>query len=119
MSHHVSWGSTRDSGPSAVVLGPDGGIVSGVVVGVGSGLIPGEGPGLITGERHELNTRTNTSNAIMVESFTEKETKLILHGTSPNQLPQATAEKLKRLCLLYQLDVFPRNLDVLFERGSS
>ena len=53
------------------------------------------------------------------ESFTEKETELILKGTSPNQLPQATVEKLKRLYLLYQLDVVPRNLNVLIEQGSS
>jgi len=53
------------------------------------------------------------------ESFTEKETELILKGTSPNQLPQATVEKLKRLYLLYQLDVIPRNLDVLIKQGSS
>ena len=52
-------------------------------------------------------------------SFTEEETELILKGTSPNQLPQATVEKLKRLYLLYQLDVIPRNLDVLIEQGSS
>lgn len=53
------------------------------------------------------------------ESFTEKETELILKGTSPNQFPQATVEKLKRVCLFDQLDVMLRNLDVLIEQGSS
>ena len=52
------------------------------------------------------------------ESFTEYETELILRGTSPNQFPEATVEKLKRTFLFDQLDVLPRNLDVLIKPGS-
>jgi hypothetical protein len=53
------------------------------------------------------------------ESFTEYETEAILRGTSPNQFPEATVEKLKRTFLFDQLDVLPRNLGVLIEQGSS
>ncbi len=53
------------------------------------------------------------------ESFTEYETEAILRGTSPNQFPEATVEKLKRTFLFDQLDVLPRNLDVLIKPGSS
>ena len=52
------------------------------------------------------------------ESFTEYETEAILRGTSPNQFPEATIEKLKRTFLLDQLDVLPRNLDVLIKQHS-
>jgi len=51
-------------------------------------------------------------------SFTEEETELILKGTSPKQLPHATVEKLEKLYLLDQMDVIPRNLDVLIKQGS-
>ncbi len=53
------------------------------------------------------------------ESFTEYETELILRGTSPNQLPKATIKKLKKTFEFDQLDVLPRNLNVLIEQGSS
>ena len=52
-------------------------------------------------------------------SFTEEETELILKGTSPKQLPHATVEKLEKFYLLDQMDVIPRNLDVLIKQGSS
>jgi len=53
------------------------------------------------------------------ESFTEKETELILKGTSAHQLPQATANKLHRLYLLDDMNLLSRNLNILIERYSS
>jgi epoxyqueuosine reductase len=52
------------------------------------------------------------------ESFTEKETELILKGTSCHKLPRATANKLQRLNLLEDLDIIPRNLNVLIKQHS-
>lgn len=53
------------------------------------------------------------------ESFTEEETEAILRGTSLNQFPEATVEKLRRTFLSDQLDVLPRNLNVLLEQRLS
>ena len=50
------------------------------------------------------------------EHFTEKETDLILKGTPQSRLPKATANKLSKLDLLEDLDLLPRNLDVLLKQ---
>ena len=53
-------------------------------------------------------------------SFTEKETELILRGTSYYQLPRATIGKLQRLYLSDGIiDRTPRNLNVLIEQHST
>ncbi|MBF0105123.1 MAG: 4Fe-4S binding protein [Deltaproteobacteria bacterium] len=49
------------------------------------------------------------------ETFAHEETALLLGGTSLNQLPTLTQEKLKRLDLLDYLGVLPRNLGVFFK----
>ncbi len=53
------------------------------------------------------------------ESFTEEETGLILKGTSRYQLPRATIGKLQRIYLWDDMDIIPRNLNVLIEQRSS
>ena len=50
------------------------------------------------------------------EHFTEKETDLILKGTPQSQLPSATVNTLRRLDLLEDLNLLPRNLDVLLKQ---
>ncbi len=52
-------------------------------------------------------------------SFTEEETTLLLGGVPRHQLPQATADKLQRLCLLEDLELVTRNLAVLLKQRSS
>jgi len=52
------------------------------------------------------------------EHFTERETDLILRGTPQSRLPRATANKLKRIDLLEDLNLLPRNLDVLLKQQS-
>jgi epoxyqueuosine reductase len=52
-------------------------------------------------------------------SFTEEETALLLEGITRDQLPQATADKLQRLCLLEDLELVTRNLAVLLKQRSS
>ena len=51
-------------------------------------------------------------------SFTEEETTLLLGGVPRHQLPQATADKLQRLCLLEDLELVTRNLAVLLKQRS-
>lgn len=53
------------------------------------------------------------------ESFTKEETELILKGTSRHQLPLATIGKLQRIYLWDDMDILPRNLNVLIEQHSS
>ena len=53
------------------------------------------------------------------ESFTEEETELILKGTSRYQLPRATIGKLQRIYLWDDMEIIPRNLNVLIEQRSS
>lgn len=52
-------------------------------------------------------------------NFTEEETELILETTSHHQLPQAAANKLKRIYLLEELDLISRNLKALVIQDSS
>lgn len=52
------------------------------------------------------------------ESFTERETELILEGTPRHRLPKATANKLQRLYLLDDMNRIPRNLNILIKRCS-
>jgi epoxyqueuosine reductase len=53
------------------------------------------------------------------EEFSEAETKLFLEGAKLDELPEATAKKLGHLGLAGDIDRFPRNLRVFYERGSS
>jgi len=48
--------------------------------------------------------------------FSQEETALILEGVPPDQLPAATARKLKQLDLIEYLDGLPRNLGVFLRR---
>ncbi len=48
------------------------------------------------------------------EEFSEEETALLLQGVALDQLPTATARKLKKLDLIEYLDSLPRNLGVFF-----
>lgn len=50
------------------------------------------------------------------ESFTEEEGELILGGASHCQLPRETIGKLQRLYLLDDLEIIPRNLNVLIQQ---
>ncbi|MBM3156693.1 MAG: hypothetical protein FJ004_05350 [Chloroflexi bacterium] len=56
---------------------------------------------------------------VETEHFTERETDLILRGAPSSLLPKATANKLKRLDLLEDLNLLPRNLDVLLKQHSA
>jgi epoxyqueuosine reductase len=49
------------------------------------------------------------------EEFSREETSLLLKGSSRDQLPAETVEKLERLGLLDDLGILPRNLKVLFK----
>jgi hypothetical protein len=49
--------------------------------------------------------------------FSEEETRLLLTGVPAAELPAALAEKLGRWDLLELLDLLPRNLAVLLEKG--
>jgi epoxyqueuosine reductase len=51
------------------------------------------------------------------EEFSDEETSLLLEGASPDRLPAATIEKLKRLDLLDYLYALPRNLGAIFKSG--
>jgi epoxyqueuosine reductase len=53
------------------------------------------------------------------ESFTEKETSLLLGGVSADQLPKATADKLERLGLLEDVGLISRNLSALLRQRIS
>jgi epoxyqueuosine reductase len=53
------------------------------------------------------------------ESFTEKETALVLKGVSADQVPRLTANKLQRLGLLEDVALLARNLNVLIRQRSS
>jgi epoxyqueuosine reductase len=48
-----------------------------------------------------------------VAEFDEEETRLLLKGTLPNQLPSSTVAKMRRLSLTDYYDMLPRNLSVL------
>lgn len=50
------------------------------------------------------------------EEFSEAETTLLLEGARPDELPQATVNKLEHLSLAGDIDRFPRNLRVFYER---
>jgi epoxyqueuosine reductase len=52
------------------------------------------------------------------EHFTEKETDLILKGMPKSRLPRTTVNKPRRIDLLEDLDLLPRNLDVLLKQRS-
>jgi hypothetical protein len=49
------------------------------------------------------------------EEFSEEETAMLLKGTGRDRLPTATTDKLRRLDLLEDLSLLPRNLGVFFE----
>jgi len=53
------------------------------------------------------------------EEFSEAETKLFLKGAELHDLPQTTVKKLGHLNLLEDIDKFPRNLKVFYEREPS
>ena len=53
------------------------------------------------------------------ESFNEDETSLLLRGVSVDQVPQLTADKLRRLSLLEDLGLIARNLKVLLSQRLS
>ena len=50
------------------------------------------------------------------ETFTQQETESLLRATSRKQLPPSAAKKLKRLYLLEDWELVPRNLRVLLDR---
>ena len=50
------------------------------------------------------------------QEFSQEETTLLLKGTGLAQLPAATADKLRRLNLADDVDIFPRNLGVLLAK---
>jgi epoxyqueuosine reductase len=50
------------------------------------------------------------------ETFTQQETESLLQATSRKQLPLSVAKKLKRLYLLEDWELVPRNLKVLLDR---
>jgi epoxyqueuosine reductase len=52
------------------------------------------------------------------EEFSETETKLFLAGAKLEELPDTTVKKLEHLGLAEDVDRFPRNLGVFYERGS-
>jgi epoxyqueuosine reductase len=49
--------------------------------------------------------------------FSSEETTLLLEGTPLDRLPAPTVEKLEQWDLVDLLDILPRNLEALFERG--
>jgi len=49
------------------------------------------------------------------ESFSEKETALILEGVPIDQIPLVTQNKIERLSMVEEFDLLARNLRVLFE----
>jgi epoxyqueuosine reductase len=49
-------------------------------------------------------------------TFSQEETTMLLKGVIFNQLPDAMVEKLVQFNLVDFLDIFPRNLRVLFEK---
>ncbi len=51
-----------------------------------------------------------------IEEFSEEETAHLLQGVALDQLPTATARKLKKLDLIEYLDSLPRNLGVFFRK---
>ena len=51
--------------------------------------------------------------------FSQEETDLLLQGTSFDQLPGATAEKLERLDMDAYVDILPRNLNALLYQRKS
>ncbi len=53
------------------------------------------------------------------EKFSEGETKLLLKGAKLDALQEETVRKLKHLGLAEDVDKFPRNLGVFYERRST
>lgn len=53
------------------------------------------------------------------EEFSEAETALLLAGAKLDELQDTTVKKLKHLGLAEDVDKFPRNLSVFYERGSA
>jgi epoxyqueuosine reductase len=61
--------------------------------------------------------RDNVDGVIDGPEFSEEETSLILGVSPPASLPARTAQKLKKVYMLDEYEVLPRNLKVLIERG--
>jgi hypothetical protein len=52
------------------------------------------------------------------DEFSQDETRLLMQRVQFDQLPAATADKLKRLDLADSVDALPRNLGVLFAQSA-